>query len=187
MEMSVDDAYQRSIRTLLEWVHKEVNRNKTQVIFRTYAPVHFRAGNWKTGGNCHLETLPDLSPSQPSSEAWVHFLKPFSDTPSKRNSTTTTSEALGLDLLNVTQMTARRKDGHLSIFYLANTAHAPLHRQDCSHWCLPGVPDAWNQLLYALFVRREESMLQYGAPLRENFFRNPVDELAHRHLLRTLH
>ncbi|RWW40967.1 hypothetical protein BHE74_00053582 [Ensete ventricosum] len=187
MEMSVDDAYQRSIRTLLEWVHKEVNRNKTQVIFRTYAPVHFRAGNWKTGGNCHLETLPDLSPSQPSSEAWVHFLKPFSDTPSKRNSTTTTSEALGLDLLNVTQMTARRKDGHLSIFYLGNTAQAPLHRQDCSHWCLPGVPDAWNQLLYALFMRREESMLQYGAPLRENFFRNPVDELAHRHLLRTLH
>lgn len=42
MEMSVDDAYQRSIRTLLEWVHKEVNRSKTQVIFRTYAPVHFR-------------------------------------------------------------------------------------------------------------------------------------------------
>ncbi|CAL9102280.1 protein trichome birefringence-like 10 [Musa acuminata AAA Group] len=160
MEMSVDDAYQRSIRTLLEWVHKEVNRSKTQVIFRTYAPVHFRTGNWKTGGNCHLETLPDLSPPQPSLEAWAHFLKPFSDTPSNKNSTTTaTSEALGLDLLNVTQMTARRKDGHLSIFYLGKTAHAPLHRQDCSHWCLPGVPDAWNQLLYALFMRREESML----------------------------
>ncbi|CAL9045181.1 protein trichome birefringence-like 10 [Musa acuminata AAA Group] len=160
MEMSVDDAYQRSIRTLLEWVHKEVNRSKTQVIFRTYAPVHFRTGNWKTGGNCHLETLPDLSPPQPSLEAWAHFLKPFSDTPSNKNSTTTaTSEALGLDLLNVTQMTARRKDGHLSIFYLGKTAHAPLHRQDCSHWCLPGVPDAWNQLLYALFMRREKSIL----------------------------
>ncbi|XP_065006733.1 protein trichome birefringence-like 10 [Musa acuminata AAA Group] len=160
MEMSVDDAYQRSIRTLLEWVHKEVNRSKTQVIFRTYSPVHFRTGNWKTGGNCHLETLPDLSPPQPSLEAWAHFLKPFSDTPSNKNSTTTaTSEALGLDLLNVTQMTARRKDGHLSIFYLGKTAHAPLHRQDCSHWCLPGVPDAWNQLLYALFMRREKSIL----------------------------
>ncbi|URE04141.1 hypothetical protein MUK42_18440 [Musa troglodytarum] len=161
MEMSVDDAYQRSIRTLLEWVHKEVNRSKTQVIFRTYAPVHFRAGNRKTGGNCHLETLPDLSPSQPSLDAWAHFLKPFSDPTSNKNSTTTTttSEALGLDLLNVTQMTARRKDGHLSIFYLGKTAHAPLHRQDCSHWCLPGVPDAWNQLLYALFMGREESML----------------------------
>ncbi|KAL5982566.1 hypothetical protein ACLOJK_016640 [Asimina triloba] len=28
---------------------------------------------------------------------------------------------------------------------------------DCSHWCLPGVPDAWNELLYILFLRREKS------------------------------
>ncbi|KAJ0441629.1 putative PC-Esterase [Helianthus annuus] len=24
------------------------------------------------------------------------------------------------------------------------------HRQDCSHWCLPGVPDAWKEILYVL-------------------------------------
>ncbi|KAM0902155.1 hypothetical protein ACQ4PT_019484 [Festuca glaucescens] len=27
--------------------------------------------------------------------------------------------------------------------------------EDCSHWCLPGVPDTWNELLYALFMRRQ--------------------------------
>lgn len=42
MKMSAETAYQRSIATLLDWVHREVNTSKTQVFFRSYAPVHFR-------------------------------------------------------------------------------------------------------------------------------------------------
>ncbi|XP_009412789.2 protein trichome birefringence-like 11 [Musa acuminata AAA Group] len=156
MEMSVNTAYQRSIQTLFEWIRKEVNRSKTQVIFRTYAPVHFRSGDWKTGGNCHLETLPDLGPRL-SLKPWSHFLRPLRNV-ALENSTAT--KVLELDLLNVTQMTARRKDGHLSLFYLGKLGPSPLHRQDCSHWCLPGVPDTWNELLYALFMRSEFMRLQ---------------------------
>ncbi|KAJ6815039.1 protein trichome birefringence-like 11 [Iris pallida] len=60
VEMSVETAFRRSIETLFDWVNKEVDTNRTHVIFRTYAPVHFRGGDWKTGGNCHSETLPEL-------------------------------------------------------------------------------------------------------------------------------
>lgn len=64
-----------------------------------------------------------------------------------------------LDVLNVTNMTSRRKDGHSSLYYLGpKVGPAPLHRQDCSHWCLPGVPDTWNELLYALFLKREATL-----------------------------
>jgi hypothetical protein len=42
MEMSVETAYGRSIETLIDWLHTEVNMSKTRVFFRTYAPVHFR-------------------------------------------------------------------------------------------------------------------------------------------------
>lgn len=42
MDMKVDTAYERSLQTVLDWVSREVNSNKTQVFFRTYAPVHFR-------------------------------------------------------------------------------------------------------------------------------------------------
>lgn len=42
MEMRVEDAYKRSIETVLNWVHSAVNSSKTQVYFRTFAPVHFR-------------------------------------------------------------------------------------------------------------------------------------------------
>lgn len=76
-----------------------------------------------------------------------------------------------LDVLNVTKMSGQRKDGHASVYYLdPGIGPASLHRQDCSHWCLPGVPDAWNQLLYAVFLKHEsfhtENSTQFSqAPL----------------------
>ncbi|KAF7120432.1 hypothetical protein RHSIM_Rhsim13G0024000 [Rhododendron simsii] len=152
MEMSVESAFQRSIQTLVEWIDKEVNLRKTHVLFRSYAPVHFRGGDWKTGGTCHLETLPDFGSLDVSSNNWTHLnavcnvLSQFSES----------SEVKMMDLLNVTFMTSRRKDGHSSLYYLGpKQGLAPFHRQDCSHWCLPGVPDSWNELLYALFLKRE--------------------------------
>lgn len=42
MEMEVEHAYRRSIETVVEWVQNKVNSSKTQVFFRTFAPVHFR-------------------------------------------------------------------------------------------------------------------------------------------------
>lgn len=49
--------------------------------------------------------------------------------------------------INITYLTELRKDGHPSIHREPGTPDtAP---QDCSHWCLPGVPDTWNELLYA--------------------------------------
>ncbi|ONK78022.1 uncharacterized protein A4U43_C02F13380 [Asparagus officinalis] len=154
MEMSVGSAYHRSIMTLFDWINKEVDKSRTQVIFRTYAPVHFRGGDWRTGGSCHLETLPDLGSSQPSSKDskyYAHFLKPFKNTTYSIN-----SPALDIEILNVTQMSAQRKDGHQSVYYLGPSGPAALHKQDCSHWCLPGVPDIWNELLYALLLRSEQ-------------------------------
>lgn len=40
--MKVEQAYQRAMETVVQWIHNEVNTNKTQVFFRTFAPVHFR-------------------------------------------------------------------------------------------------------------------------------------------------
>ncbi|KAL3647891.1 hypothetical protein CASFOL_008859 [Castilleja foliolosa] len=146
IEMSVENALLRSMKTLSEWINREVNLSRTHLIYRGYAPVHFSGGDWKTGGSCHQETTPDqTSPSETYIEykAVIHGLSKH-------------LQSGNIDLLNVTGMTSRRKDGHASLYYLRPTAGpGPLHRQDCSHWCLPGVPDSWNELLYAIFIRRE--------------------------------
>lgn len=151
MKMSVDDAFHRSVQTLSDWISHEVNLSKTHLIFRAYAPVHFRGGDWKNGGSCHMETLPDSSTSPLPSEKHVAY-KIVVDGLSKH------LRAGSIELLNVTVMTSQRKDGHSSLYYLGpNAGPAPIHRQDCSHWCLPGVPDVWNELLYATFLRRQVS------------------------------
>ena len=50
-------------------------------------------------------------------------------------------------LLDVTLLTQLRKDGHPSIYAGQGSGYV-----DCSHWCLPGVPDSWNEILYAALL-----------------------------------
>lgn len=60
--------------------------------------------------------------------------------------------------LNITRMTDYRIDAHPSLFRFTNmteeTKKFTLTHQDCSHWCLPGVPDLWNELVYAHLLQR---------------------------------
>ena len=101
-----------------------------------------------------METLPELGSSLVPNDNWSQF----KIANSVLSAHTNTSEVLKFKILNVTQMTSQRKDGHSSIYYLGpNAGPAPPHRQDCSHWCLPGVPDTWNELLYALLLKHETS------------------------------
>lgn len=151
MNMTVEHAYETSLETVLNWINREVNATKTQVFFRTYAPVHFRGGDWRSGGTCHLETLPELGNSLAPSNTWPQY-SIFSQVISRRSNISNTKS---LHILNITQMSSRRKDGHSSLYYLGPKSPASLHRQDCSHWCLPGVPDSWNELLYAHILKRE--------------------------------
>lgn len=58
-------------------------------------------------------------------------------------------------LLDITMLSKLRKDGHPSIYsgdLTPDQRANPARSADCSHWCLPGLPDTWNQLFYtALF------------------------------------
>ncbi|XP_052190434.1 protein trichome birefringence-like 10 [Diospyros lotus] len=163
MEMKIDSAYGKSLDTVLDWIHREVNMSKSQVFFRTYAPVHFRGGDWRTGGACHSETLPELGSSLVPPQTWAQHSM-FVDVLSTHWNTHNVN---ALEILNITLLTSQRKDGHSSLYYLGPKAGpAPLHRQDCSHWCLPGVPDAWNELLYALFLKRETTCSQNSSTFR---------------------
>ena len=51
-----------------------------------------------------------------------------------------------ITVLNITSMSAFRSDAHVGEW------NDNLPVPDCSHWCLPGVPDMWNEiLLFFLF------------------------------------
>lgn len=57
-------------------------------------------------------------------------------------------------LLDITTLSELRKDGHPSIYSgsLSPAQKANPEISDCSHWCLPGVPDTWNILFYTALL-----------------------------------
>jgi hypothetical protein len=56
-------------------------------------------------------------------------------------------------VLNVTLMGAFRSDAHIGIW-----SH-PYTILDCSHWCLPGVPVAWNELVFSHILTNGEFII----------------------------
>lgn len=100
-----------------------------------------RGGEWNTGGHCDLSKEPETD-----------YVKPEESEPLNNKIILNVVNEMEIakrkvKLLNITYLTAMRKDGHPSRYREPGTPQsAP---QDCSHWCLPGVPDIWNELLYA--------------------------------------
>ncbi|GFQ02544.1 protein trichome birefringence-like 4 [Phtheirospermum japonicum] len=106
-----------------------------------------RGGQWNSGGNCDGETRPIMDNAH---------LGPY---PSMMRALETEISRMRMPVfyLNITKMTYYRKKGHPSIFEeLASTRKDGSFFQDCSHWCLPRVPDSWNELLYAVLVNSDQ-------------------------------
>lgn len=103
-----------------------------------------RGGDWDSGGSCNGETEPVLRGAI------------LNNYPLKMKIVEEVIKDMQVPvvLLNVTRLTNFRKDGHPSIYGTNTTAGKKVsrRRQDCSHWCVPGVPDAWNELIYANLI-----------------------------------
>ncbi|XP_062112181.1 protein trichome birefringence [Humulus lupulus] len=142
-ELNVLEAFRKAITTWGRWIDGNVNPKKSLVFFRGYSHSHFSGGQWNSGGACDSETVP-ISDEK--------YLRPY---PPKMTVLEKVFKGMKTPVtyLNVTRLTDFRKDGHPSIYrkkkLSAQERSSPLLYQDCSHWCLPGVPDAWNELLYA--------------------------------------
>ncbi|XP_027367372.1 protein trichome birefringence-like [Abrus precatorius] len=158
-ELNVLEAFRRAITTWSRWVDANINPSKSMILFRGYSASHFSGGQWNSGGQCDSETVPiknekylkEYPPKMRVLENVLKYMKTH------------------VTYLNVSKMTDFRKDGHPSIYGKQNLSpeerKSPLRYQDCSHWCLPGVPDAWNEILYAeLLLRHFQNQHQQNRP-----------------------
>ncbi|XP_027936733.1 protein trichome birefringence-like [Vigna unguiculata] len=148
-ELNVLEAFRRAITTWSRWIDANIDSSKSMIFFRGYSASHFSGGQWNSGGQCDSETVPiknekylkEYPPKMRVLEKVLKYMK------------------TKVTYLNVTKMTDFRKDGHPSIYRKQNLSaeerKSPLSFQDCSHWCLPGVPDAWNEILYAELLLRQ--------------------------------
>lgn len=145
-KMNVSVAYSKALMTWAKWVATYVTPQNTSVFFRGYSPVHYIGGQWNSGGQCHDETEPIFNES---------FLTPY---PRKMQVLEEILQEMKLpvQVLNITRLSDFRKDAHPATY-----GHARDHvvqYQDCSHWCLPGLPDTWNELLYSALISQSVSV-----------------------------
>nr|XP_043624976.1 protein trichome birefringence-like 5 [Erigeron canadensis] len=139
------EAFRRALKTWGKWIDKNMNQEKL-IFYRGYSSAHFRGGEWDSGGTCHGETEPIKSGR--IIEAYPQKMKIIEEVIQEMK--------FPVVLLNVTRLTNFRKDGHPSVYgkNVTGLKKVSTKREDCSHWCLPGVPDAWNELIYATLVAR---------------------------------
>ncbi|CAK9136705.1 unnamed protein product [Ilex paraguariensis] len=145
-------SYEMALKTWSDWLDIHVDRNKTELFFMSMSPTHLWGEEWGTekGQSCFNETDLISKEGYWGSGSDLRMMKKVVDSISELE-----TRGLKVQLLNVTQLSEYRKEAHPSIYrrqwvpltekQLAN----PRSYSDCTHWCLPGVPDVWNEILYA--------------------------------------
>ncbi|CAO2814530.1 unnamed protein product [Amaranthus hypochondriacus] len=144
-EMPIELAFKRGMKTWAKWTVKNIDPNKTSVVFRSISAEHkMRQYNqW-----CYNVTQPmkdDESYVSVYPKSLIQIIENMINEIRKPK----------IKYLNITELSEYRIDAHPSVYrsiHWKNIAHnfeSVLRYADCSHWCLPGLPDTWNRLLYA--------------------------------------
>ncbi|XP_019200172.1 PREDICTED: protein trichome birefringence-like 14 isoform X2 [Ipomoea nil] len=119
--------------SIARWFDRQIKfRPQLQVFFRTISPRHFSNGEWNTGGRCE-----NTIPLTKGSEIW----QDESSDPVVGGAVKGTN----VRILDITAISELRDEAHISHYSLK----ASVGVNDCLHWCLPGIPDTWNEILAA--------------------------------------
>lgn len=156
-EMDLLIRYEMGLKTWSDWLENHVNRNKTELFFVSVSSSHLRGKEWGKGAteNCYNETVPIMKEGYWGEMANPNVMRVAETTINRLN-----SRGLKIQILNITQLSEYRKDAHPSIYrkrwvnLTQSQLSKPTSFSDCGHWCLPGVPDTWNELLYAYLLYR---------------------------------
>ncbi|PIN00922.1 hypothetical protein CDL12_26573 [Handroanthus impetiginosus] len=147
--LPTEDAYRMAMKSMLRWVKKNMDPKKTRVFFTSMSPSHGKGIDWggDPKGNCYNETTMIKDPNYWGSDSRKSVMRVIGEVFRKTR--------VPITFLNITQLSSYRKDAHTSIYkkqwspltpeQLAN----PASYADCVHWCMPGLQDTWNELLFA--------------------------------------
>ncbi|KAK4255874.1 hypothetical protein QN277_008811 [Acacia crassicarpa] len=153
-EYNVTTAYRLALKTWADWLELNINPLTQKLFFMTMSPTHLWSWEWKPGSdeNCFNELHPIQDPSYWGTGSNLEIMTILQKTIAELK--------IDVTLLNITQLSEYRKDAHTTIYgerkgkLLTREQRAdPKSFADCIHWCLPGVPDTWNQILYAYLLK----------------------------------
>ncbi|XP_058221547.1 protein trichome birefringence-like 31 [Rhododendron vialii] len=157
LEYKVATAYRLALETWANWIETNINPRNQEVYFMSMSPTHLWSWEWKrrSEGNCFNESHP-IHGSYWGTGSKLEIMEIVRDALEKVK--------LDVTLLNITQLSEYRKDGHTSVYgerkgklLTREQRSDPKNFADCIHWCLPGVPDTWNEILYAHLLKNYRS------------------------------
>ncbi|KAF5800159.1 putative PMR5 domain, PC-Esterase, trichome birefringence-like family [Helianthus annuus] len=149
-------AYARVLKTWAKWADKNIDPNRTMVFFSSMSPLHIKSLDWNNpdGIKCAKEISPILNMS-------MHINVGTDRRLFRAATDVIQSMKLPVHFLNITSLSEYRKDAHTSVYtirqgkMLTDEQKAdPNTYADCIHWCLPGLPDTWNEFLYTRIISR---------------------------------
>ncbi|XP_062213209.1 xylan O-acetyltransferase 14-like [Phragmites australis] len=157
-------AFELAIYTWAEWLELHVDRSRTRLFFMSTSPTHLRSDEWEAASSvgtrnhrCYNETEPIAGEGHRGRDTEPAFARAVEAQVRRLG-----ARGVAVRVLNVTQLSEHRKDAHPSVHrrqwdppteaQVRARARDPGSDADCIHWCLPGVPDVWNQILYAHIV-----------------------------------
>ncbi|XP_072960864.1 protein trichome birefringence-like 38 [Typha angustifolia] len=137
-DMNRLDAFSKGMSTWAKWVDANVDTATTKVFFQGISPTHYKGAEWgvPSAKNCYKETQPLTGSTYPGGPLPAQSIV----------KSVLSSISKPVYLLDITLLSQLRKDAHPSAY---SGDHAGM---DCSHWCLGGLPDTWNQILYAALL-----------------------------------
>ncbi|XP_022990539.1 protein ESKIMO 1-like isoform X2 [Cucurbita maxima] len=147
-------AYGRVLNTWMRWVEENVDPNRTTVFFSSMSPLHIKSLDWNNpdGIKCAKETMPVLNMTAPLEVGTDRRLFYIA-----MNVTQTIK--VPVHFINITALSEYRKDAHTSVYTIRqgkmltpDQQADPATYADCIHWCLPGLPDTWNEFIYTRII-----------------------------------
>lgn len=129
----IGNAKNLTIYSVVRWVDTQMMwHTELKAFFRTLSPRHFFHGDWNTGGRCD-NTVPlarggEITEEDSSDPVMGEAIK-----------------GTKVKILDISAISELRDEAHMSRYGYKASKGA----QDCLHWCLPGVPDTWNEILCA--------------------------------------
>uniref|UniRef100_A0ACD5ZZB8 Uncharacterized protein n=1 Tax=Avena sativa TaxID=4498 RepID=A0ACD5ZZB8_AVESA len=137
-------AFSKGLSTWARWVDANVDTSLTRVIYQGVSPSHYTSkeqesdGAAPASGGCFQRTRPSQVATDGDEAA-------FPEQVVVRG--TIASMATPVSLLDVTALSQLRIDAHPSVY-----GGPGREGMDCTHWCIAGLPDAWNHILYAMLL-----------------------------------
>ncbi|XP_039114513.1 protein ALTERED XYLOGLUCAN 4-like [Dioscorea cayenensis subsp. rotundata] len=145
---------QKAFKTVFQYISKCEECKELFTLLRTYSPSHFEKGSWFDGGYCRRShPLENEENAKQKLRSQWKTCEEFREVQLEELGRVRRNEEGGrkrYGVVDVSRASMLRVDAHPG-FYYSNLVGRNV--TDCLHWCMPGPPDMWNEILLEILKK----------------------------------